>query len=701
MSDAALDEYWKAYRRRRAPARPARLLSLGDFEQIAPPRGGSPARGSGAAALGRGRPVRAARGRPPLRARARRHRAGRGRGNRALRVGGRARALRGGADGLPCLAENLHAGHRAALRPRGLSRGGQTAVPAADLPLAARMRPASLGEFVGQEHLLGRGSALRTAIEEGRPHSMILYGPPGTGKTTLARMLAVNARAAFEEESAVNAGRAEVREVLARARAPAPAPAASARSSSSTRSTASTRPSRTPCCPRWRRGSCRWWAPRPRTPTSRSTRRCCRAAACTSCARSRTSTCSSCCAARWTTSAASPTRRRWTTRRSSSWRAARAATRAARCPRSSSPPRPWAAGQSGHVSVAEDALQRSAVLYDKGGDKHYDLISAWIKSTRGSDPDASLLYLAAMLEGGEDPRFIARRMVILASEDIGNADPRALEVAVSAAHAVEHVGHAGVRAQPRPGGGLPGAGAQVERLLRGARPRARVGARARTPLPPAALQSAAYPGAKKLGRGEGYDYPHDRPEGVSRSGADARRGRWASASWSCPSTARRRELRERLERIRKPRRGSDRSLMEAASALGRPRARVVQPARRRARSASVRHRGAGPGAGGGGRRGRGPAVLGAASAGRPRALHAPAGQAIIDQLDDLASCSRASRASPINESYAMELLPDDRLAPLARGRGPGHPRGRAHPAADLHQAEARALHLRAARRGRA
>ncbi len=80
------------------------------------------------------------------------------------------------------------------------------------------------------------------------------------------------------------------------------------------------------------------------------------------------------------------------------------------------------------------------MLYDKGGDQHYDTISAWIKSTRGSDPDASLLYLAAMLEGGEDPRFIARRMVVLASEDIGNADPRALQVAVAAAHAVEHVG---------------------------------------------------------------------------------------------------------------------------------------------------------------------------------------------------------------------------------------------------------------------
>ena len=88
----------------------------------------------------------------------------------------------------------------------------------------------------------------------------------------------------------------------------------------------------------------------------------------------------------------------------------------------------------------EDALQRRAVLYDKKGDRHYDYISAWIKATRGSDPDASLYYLAVMLEGGEDPRFIVRRMVILASEDIGNADPGALSVATAAAQAVEHVG---------------------------------------------------------------------------------------------------------------------------------------------------------------------------------------------------------------------------------------------------------------------
>jgi putative ATPase len=98
-------------------------------------------------------------------------------------------------------------------------------------------------------------------------------------------------------------------------------------------------------------------------------------------------------------------------------------------------------GETGvSLERVEDALQRRAILYDKGGDRHYDYISAWIKATRGSDPDASLYYLAVMLEGGEDPRFIVRRMVILASEDIGNADPGALSLATAAAQAVQLVG---------------------------------------------------------------------------------------------------------------------------------------------------------------------------------------------------------------------------------------------------------------------
>jgi putative ATPase len=211
-------------------------------------------------------------------------------------------------------------------------------------------------------------------------------------------------------------------------------------------------------------------------------------------------------------------------------------------------------GESGAVTlrVAEDALQRSAILYDKGGDLHYDLISAWIKSTRGSDPDASLLYLAAMIEGGEDPRFIARRMVVLASEDIGNADPRALEVAVNAAHAVEHVGMPECAlnlAQAAVYLALaPKSNASYEGIKR-----ARAWVREHgTPEPPAALRSAAYPGATKLGRGLDYDYPHSNPEGVSEQElmpADAVGERFLELSEHGEEA----ELRERLERIRRAR----------------------------------------------------------------------------------------------------------------------------------------------------
>ena len=160
-------------------------------------------------------------------------------------------------------------------------------------------------------------------------------------------------------------------------------------------------------------------------------------------------------------------------------------------------------------------MQRKAVLYDKGGDQHYDYISAWIKSTRGSDPDASLYYLAAMLEGGEDARFIARRMVILASEDIGNADPQALPIAVAAAQAVEHVGLPEAPVRARPGGDLPVAGAEVRRRQAGDRrgPRPHPRRRRRASARRAAL--GRLPGRGELGRGIGYDYPHGHPGHVN------------------------------------------------------------------------------------------------------------------------------------------------------------------------------------------
>ena len=167
------------------------------------------------------------------------------------------------------------------------------------------------------------------------------------------------------------------------------------------------------------------------------------------------------------------------------------------------------------VADAEDAMQRKAVLYDKAGDQHYDYISAWIKSTRGSDPDASLYYLAAMLEGGEDPRYIARRMIVLASEDIGNADPQALPIAMAAAHAVEHVGFPECQfalAQAAIYLSLAPKSNAAKRAILGAR--AHIAERGAEP-PPGALRNAAIPAMRKMGRGVGYENPHDAPGHVN------------------------------------------------------------------------------------------------------------------------------------------------------------------------------------------
>ena len=198
------------------------------------------------------------------------------------------------------------------------------------------------------------------------------------------------------------------------------------------------------------------------------------------------------------------------------------------------------------VEEAETALQRRAIRYDKAADQHYDYASAWIKATRGSDPDASLYYLAVMIEGGEDPRFIARRMVILASEDIGNADPQALVVAVAAAQAVEHVGHARGRARAGPGRRLPVARAEVERGV----PRARRGARAR---PRARRRAAARAPALALPRRRRLRLPARPARATSRrrSSCPTR----SPARGSTSPTRPRRRMAERLERIRAARGG--------------------------------------------------------------------------------------------------------------------------------------------------
>jgi putative ATPase len=318
-----------------------------------------------------------------------------------------------------------------------------------DAPLATRMRPRTLDELVGQEQLLASGSALRRAIEDGRPHSMILHGPPGSGKTTLARLVAQSSDAAFEEESAVAAGRAEVRAVIERARARL--------------RDGPTRPRRTvffldeihrfnkaqqdALLPAVEDGVITLIGATTENPYF----------SVNSALISRTHL--------YELQALGPSDVRvlldravaaghcgppdrvdeaaldFLAQRSggdarSALNALELACEAAGAPGAGID----AATARVTLQHAEDAMQRRAILYDRQADNHYDTISAWIKATRGSDPDASLYYLAVMLEGGEDPRFIVRRMIVLASEDIGNADPAALSLATAAAAAVEHVG---------------------------------------------------------------------------------------------------------------------------------------------------------------------------------------------------------------------------------------------------------------------
>jgi putative ATPase len=161
------------------------------------------------------------------------------------------------------------------------------------------------------------------------------------------------------------------------------------------------------------------------------------------------------------------------------------------------------------LAIAEESIQKKALLYDKTGDQHYDTISAFIKSMRGSDPDAALYYLAKMIYAGEDPRFIARRIVICASEDIGNADPVALLVATAALKAVEFVG--------MPEGRIPLAQATTYLALAPKSNACYTAIEAaleditkeETMEVPDHLKDSHYPGAKKLGRGSGYKYPHD------------------------------------------------------------------------------------------------------------------------------------------------------------------------------------------------
>jgi putative ATPase len=347
----------------------------------------------------------------------------------------------------------------------GGERGGDGTPSATQgRPLAVRMRPHNLEQFVGQSHLLAAGSALRTAIEQGRAHSMILYGPPGSGKTTLARMLAEHSRAAFEELSAVQAGRAEVRAVIERAEHRRSLGGAQAQTvlflDEIHRFNKAQQDALLPAVEEGLLTLIGATTENPAFEVNGALLSRVRVYALQALSPDEVATllrraagpdvdedAIEFLAARSEGDARTALNALELAEATASEAAGESeAAGASEAADAGEDGRAAANGEDGaqrpRVTLArvEDALQRRAVLYDKGGDRHYDYISAWIKATRGSDPDASLYYLAVMLEGGEDPRFIVRRMVILASEDIGNADPQALPVATAAAAAVEHVG---------------------------------------------------------------------------------------------------------------------------------------------------------------------------------------------------------------------------------------------------------------------
>ena len=383
-------------------------------------------------------------------------------------------------------------------------------------PLAVRMRPATLGEVVGQDHVLAPSSPLRRLIEGGCAASVILYGPPGTGKTTLARLVSQATGRRFEALSALSAGVKEVRAMIDAARRRLGREGGDAtvlfidevHRFSRTQQDAllgavedrivllvaatTENPFFSVVSPLLSRSLVLQLHPLSDDDVQTLIRR----ALADPRGLGGSVTLTPAAEEHLVQLAAGDARRALTALET----AAEAVISGGAC--------------EVDLACVESVMDQAAVRYDRAGDQHYDVISAFIKAIRGSDVDAALHYLARMVQAGEDPRFIARRLVVHASEDIGMADPTALQTAVAAAHAVQFIG--------MPEGRLALAQATVHlatapksnaviTAIDSALADVRGGA---TGPVPAHLRDGHYAGSTRLGHAQGYRYPHDAPDGV-------------------------------------------------------------------------------------------------------------------------------------------------------------------------------------------
>jgi putative ATPase len=380
-------------------------------------------------------------------------------------------------------------------------------------PLAVRMRPRTLDEVVGQPHLTGEGSPLRKLAEHDAPMSLLLWGPPGTGKTTLAYVVSQVTRRRFVELSAVSAGVKDVRAAIDAARTElgltgaqtvlfidevhrfnkaqqdALLPAVENRWVSFIGATTEN-PSFSVVGPLMSRSLLLTLQPLGDDDMRIVIER----ALADERGLAGAVALGEGVADQLIRVAGGDARRALTYLEAAAL---------------GLPP-----GAVIDLAGLERAVDRAAVRYDRDGDQHYDVISAFIKSIRGSDADAALHYLARMIEAGEDPRFIARRLIVHASEDVGMADPSALPMAVAAAQAVEFVGLPEARinlAQAVIHLSLAPKSNSVIKAIGAAQADVQAG---RAGSVPAHLRDASYRGAARLGHGCGYEYPHDYPDGV-------------------------------------------------------------------------------------------------------------------------------------------------------------------------------------------